>query len=204
MRYQIRNIPTPFPLMRKSRQEAAETRQRIVEAASRRFREKGIEATALSDVMADAGLTHGGFYKHFASKDHVVLESLQLATDSMHASMSATLERWPGKRGINAAIEQYLSESHFHDIGCDCTFVSLASELARRSDDVRDAASAGMVSLIELFTNGLMTELTPAAARKRATVIVSTMIGAMTVARLVNDDTLAASVLREARKTLQQ
>lgn len=84
--------------MRKSRQEAAETRRRIVGAASQRFRENGIENTALADLMAEAGLTHGGFYKHFASKDQVVVESLQLATENARNTMSATLESAPGKR----------------------------------------------------------------------------------------------------------
>lgn len=189
--------------MRKSRQETAETRQRIVEAASRKFRENGIENTALSDVMADAGLTHGGFYKHFASKDQMVVESLQLATQNARERMAETLDSAPGKRGLDATIDRYLSALHLGGSCSHCALVSLASELVRGSDDVRHAAADSTIALIELFASHL-TDLTPAAARKKATVIVSTMIGALTVARLVNDEALAASVLREARKALQQ
>ncbi len=188
--------------MRKSRQETAETRQRIVEAASRKFRENGIENTALAELMAAAGLTHGGFYKHFTSKDQVVVESLQLATASAREKMAATLDDTPGRRGVNAAIDNYLSDTHLHEPCDNCALVSLSSELARGSDEVREATSAGVVAMIDMFAEHLAGEMTPAAARKQASVIVSTMIGALTVARLVQDEALAASVLREARKAL--
>ncbi|TAL97773.1 MAG: TetR/AcrR family transcriptional regulator [Paraburkholderia sp.] len=189
--------------MRKSRQETAETRQRIVEAASSRFRETGIDGTALADLMADAGLTHGGFYKHFGSKEQVVLESLQLAADSLRESMASTLSRSSGSRGLNAAIASYLSPEHRDDPGGGCPFVALASELARGSDEVRDATTTGLVGLVDLIA-GHFDELPPAAARKKALVVLSTMIGALTMARMVNDEQLSATILREARKALQQ
>jgi TetR/AcrR family transcriptional regulator, transcriptional repressor for nem operon len=189
--------------MRKSRQEAAETRQRIVDAASRRFRESGIEGTALADLMAQAGLTHGGFYKHFASKDQVVLEALQLALSTMREAMEEKMAHTSGTRAVNTAVANYLSPEHRNDPGSGCFFVALASELARSSGEIRDTATAGMVELIDLIARQL-TDLTPAAAKKKALVIVSTMIGALTVARLVNDEQLSAAVLREARKALQQ
>ena len=189
--------------MRKSRQEAAETRQRIVDAASKRFRESGIDSTALADLMAQAGLTHGGFYKHFESKEQVVLEALQLALESMRESLNQKMAHTSGSRSVNTAIANYLSPKHRDDPGGGCFFVALASELARSSGEIRDTATAGMVALIELIASHL-TDLPPAAAKKKALVIVSTMIGALTVSRLVNDEQLSAAVLREARKALQQ
>jgi TetR/AcrR family transcriptional repressor of nem operon len=189
--------------MRKSRQEAAETRQRIIEAASSRFRENGIDGTALADLMAQAGLTHGGFYKHFASKEQVVLESLQLAAGSLRESMKFSLSRSTDIRGLNAAINDYLSPEHRDDPGGGCPFVALASELARASDEVRDATTEGIVNLVDLIASRLG-ELPPAAAKKKALVMLSTMMGALTIARMVNDEQLSATILREARKALLQ
>jgi TetR/AcrR family transcriptional repressor of nem operon len=189
--------------MRKSRQEAAETRQRIVDAASRRFRESGIDSTALADLMAQAGLTHGGFYKHFESKEQVVLEALQGALEAMRESLTKKMEHASGNRCVNAALASYLSPEHRDDLGGGCFFVALASELSRGSDQMRDMATAGMIDFVDLIASHL-TELPPAAAKKKALVIVSTMIGALTMARMVNDEKLSASILREARKALLQ
>jgi TetR/AcrR family transcriptional repressor of nem operon len=203
MMYQIQTPRIIIKLMRKSRQEAAETRQRIVEAASRRFRESGIDSTALADLMAQAGLTHGGFYKHFESKEQVVLEALQGALEAMRESLAKKMEHGSGNRSVNAALASYLSPEHRDDLGGGCFFVALASELSRGSDQMRDMATTGMVDFIDLIASHL-TELPPAAAKKKALVIVSTMIGALTMARMVNDDKLSASILREARKALLQ
>ncbi|WP_250494962.1 TetR/AcrR family transcriptional regulator [Caballeronia sp. GAWG1-1] len=185
--------------MRKSRQEAAETRERIVESASTRFRENGIDGTALADLMAQAGLSHGGFYKHFGSKEQVVLESLELASDTLRETMSSALTR---KSGINAAVADYLSPEHRDNAGAGCPFVALSSELARSSDEVRTAATAGIERLVELFAGNL--DEPPAAARKQALVMLSTMIGALTLARMVNEPALSDTILREARKALAQ
>ncbi|BAN26685.1 TetR/AcrR family transcriptional regulator [Caballeronia insecticola] len=185
--------------MRKSRQEAAETRQRIVESASVRFRENGIDATALADLMAQAGLSHGGFYKHFASKEQVVLESLELASNALRDGMSTALE---GKGGINAAVAAYLSAEHRDNPGGGCPFVALSGELARGSEEVRHAATEGIERLIAMFASEI--DAPPAAAKKRALLMVSTMIGALSLARMVDDATLSDTILREARKALAQ
>ncbi|WP_460903616.1 TetR/AcrR family transcriptional regulator, partial [Paraburkholderia jirisanensis] len=162
-----------------------------------------IDNTALADLMAEAGLTHGGFYKHFESKEQVAIEALQLALDDMRESLAKKMEHAPGNQSFTAAFADYLSPEHRDDQSGGCFFVALASELARGSDQMRDKATAGMVSLIDLIASHL-TELPPAAAKKKALVIVSTMIGALTVARMVNDEKLSASILREARKALLQ
>src|ERR1700759_1051752 len=101
--------------MRKSRKEAAETRQRIVEAASTEFRSNGIESTGLAHLMAAAGLTYGGFYKHFDSKEQVVEESLAFALESMLEAWMRTLSAAPGRHGLNTAIADYLSPQHRDD-----------------------------------------------------------------------------------------
>jgi TetR/AcrR family transcriptional regulator, transcriptional repressor for nem operon len=187
--------------MRKSRKETAETRQRIIEAAATEFRRDGIVGTGLADFMASAGLTHGGFYKHFESKDEVVRESLELAAATWIDSMESTLSRSSGARKLSGAITTYLSLKHRDDVGDGCPFVALGSELARGSNAVRETATCGIEKLIDLIAAELH-DMPPAAARKQAQVMLATMIGAMTMARMVTDPDLSASILRQARKSL--
>lgn len=189
--------------MRKSREEAAQTRQRIVDAASVAFRRQGIAGTGLSDLMAAAGMTHGGFYKHFESKEQVVEESLALAAESVAESMRRTLSASPGKRGINNAVAKYLSTDHLDNGTTNCPFVTLGSELARGSDSMREVATAGFLDMADSLADQLE-GMQPAAAKKEALLMLSTMIGAMTMARVVTDPKLAASLLQQARKRLTQ
>jgi TetR/AcrR family transcriptional repressor of nem operon len=187
--------------MRKSKQETAETRQRIVEAASAEFRRNGIDGTGLADLMATAGLTHGGFYKHFASKEQVVEESVALAIESMVDSIDRTLSASPGIRGLQAAITEYLGVEHRDNAASGCPFVALGSEVARSSDTVREATTAGFLKMVNSMASQL-DGVSATAARKDALVMLSTMIGAMTMARIVTDSSLSASILRQARKHL--
>src|SRR6202000_896272 len=116
-------------IVRKSRQEAAQTRQRIVESASVEFRRRGIAGTGLANLMAAAGLTHGGFYKHFDSKEQVVEESLAFALESMLEAWMRTLSAAPGRHGLNPAIADYLSPQHRDDCAGGCPFAALAGEV---------------------------------------------------------------------------
>src|SRR5262245_46218000 len=111
--------------MRKSKNESAETRKRIVEAASAEFRRNGVEGTGLSDLMAAAGLTHGGFYKHFGSKEQVVEEAFTAASESMAEAMKRTMSASPGERGLHAMIGEYLSIKHHDDVAGGCPFAAL-------------------------------------------------------------------------------
>lgn len=187
--------------MRKSKQETAETRRRIVEAASVEFRRNGIDGTGLADLMAAAGLTHGGFYKHFESKEQVVEESVALAIESMADSMDHTLSASPGLRGLHAAITDYLAIEHRDNAASGCPFVALGSEVARSSDAVREATTAGFLKMVNSMANQL-DGVSAATARKEALVMLSTMIGAVTMARIVTDANLSASILRQTRKHL--
>jgi TetR/AcrR family transcriptional regulator, transcriptional repressor for nem operon len=187
--------------MRKSRQEAAETRQRIVSAASAEFRRNGIDRTGLADLMMAAGLTHGGFYKHFDSKEQVVEESIALGIEAMVEAWHRTLSKAPANRGLRTAIAEYLSIDHRDDIATSCPFSALGSEMVRTGDPVREAATTGFLKMIDVIA-GELEDMTPAAARKEALWIMSSMIGAVTMARVVNDPELSASILREARKHL--
>jgi TetR/AcrR family transcriptional regulator, transcriptional repressor for nem operon len=186
--------------MRKSREETAQTRQRIVETGAIEFRRNGITGTGLADVMSAAGLTHGGFYRHFDSKDALVRECLANALDSLRASIETATARRPGRAGVLLAIDDYLSAAH-RDGEATCPFVSLGSELARANDEVRNAASAGFLQLADVIASHL-DDRSPAAAKKEALVLLSSMVGAMTMARLVSDKDASAVILTQMRKTL--
>ena len=187
--------------MRKSRQESAETRRHIVATAAVEFRRHGIHGTGLADLMSAAGLTHGGFYKHFDSKEHVVQESLTLAAETMRARMAATLASTPGKRGLHAAITNYLSMKYRDDVTPGCPFVAVGGEVARATGPVRAAMTAGFSKMVDLIA-GRLEGISPAAARNTALTILSAMVGAATMARMVTDENLAAAILEQTRKHL--
>src|SRR5712671_1113823 len=98
--------------MRKSRQEAAKTRERIISSAAAEFREHGIAATGLADFMKAAGLTHGGFYRHFESKDQLVAEACSAAIATMTERVASSASRKRGRKGLEAVVAHYLSTEH--------------------------------------------------------------------------------------------
>ena len=182
--------------MRKSRAEAAETRKRIVAAAAAEFRKNGIVATGLNDLMSAAGLTHGGFYKHFESKDQLVAEACAEAVETaIFEKLSAAAAE---KGGVSAA---YLSTAHRDNPAAGCPLSAIGSELVRSDEKTRAAATAGFLKLVEIMA-GQFGKLPPATARRRALVAVSTMIGALTMSRIVTDPELSAEILKEAEKSL--
>jgi TetR/AcrR family transcriptional regulator, transcriptional repressor for nem operon len=178
--------------MRKSREEAAETRKRIVQAAAREFREKGIVASGLADLMKAAGLTHGGFYKHFASKDQLVAEATVAAMDSI-------LEELAAHPTVGAAVAGYLSPRHRDNPASGCPLAALGAELARSDETARAAATAGFVRLVDILAGNART----ADVRRRALVAAVTMIGAVTMSRVVGDPKLSAEILDATGKSLR-
>ena len=187
--------------MRKSKQEAAETRERIVEAAAAEFRRNGISATGLSDLMAAAGLTHGGFYRHFASKDQLVAEACATAVDSVVTMFEEALARHGEGNGLKAAAASYLSARHRDGLSDGCPFAALASELVRAGDATRAKATEGLKRVVDLLAGGYA-GLRPDSAKRRALVALSTMVGALTLARLVIEPKLSDLLLRDAAKHL--
>lgn len=181
--------------MRKSKAETAETRERIVDAASGVLRRKGIAATGLAELMAQAGLTHGGFYKHFASKEQVVAEASARAIEQTAARMDAALAAGNGSdASLRQAIDTYLTMQHRDHPEGGCPFTALGPELAREGDTVRAVAGAGMERLLDVFSER--------AGRADAVVALSAMIGAMTLARLASDTAAAEAILAQVRSHL--
>ena len=185
--------------MRKSKQEAARTRERIVEAAALEFRRNGIAGTGLSDLMAAAGLTHGGFYRHFESKDQLVGEAYAAALASGAKMSAAALSRRRGRNGLEALAADYLSKRHRDDRSGGCPLAALGSELVRADEKTRMVVTEGLLKYADLIASQL-DGMRPDAKKRRALAAVSTMVGALILARIVTDPKLSAALLREAEK----
>ncbi len=179
--------------MRKSREEAAETIARI-RRASKAFNQHGIAGTGLADVMKSAGLTHGGFYKHFQSKDELVAEALERSFERLLQAMEHSAD----ERAIAELVNEYLSSVHRDDFDNACPLPALGTELWRAGGKTRHKASEGVlrfVSLVEKHLKGL-----PAKDRKsRAHAIVAALVGSMMLSRIVTDPKLSDRFLRDIR-----
>lgn len=187
--------------MRKSKQEAAATRQRIVKAAAAEFCQKGIDRTGLSDLMAVAGLTHGGFYRHFASKNQIVAEACAIAAEAMVARLGASASKKSPQSGLKTIAASYLSAAHRDDPSDGCPLAALGSEMARGDETTRGAATEAFLKLVNVIAVQFG-KTRPSVARQRALVAAATMIGALTMSRIVTDSELSATILRQAEKQL--
>jgi TetR/AcrR family transcriptional repressor of nem operon len=185
--------------MKKSRLEAAETRRRIVKTAAEEFRRNGIHATGLSDVMAAAGLTHGGFYRHFDSKDQLVAEACAAAMEAAVESIGDPASDGAAHNSLEAIVTSYLCPDHRDNLSKGCLIAALGTELARSDDKTRAVATAGFLKFVDLIAEQYR-QTKPKAAKSRALVAASAMIGAVLVSRIVTDPELSAAILRETEK----
>jgi TetR/AcrR family transcriptional repressor of nem operon len=183
--------------MRKSREEAARTRERIIDAAAEEFREHGVVATGLADLMKAAGLTHGGFYKHFASKDELVREVTAATVDKTTALIRGASGKRPGRKGLAGAVAKYLSPEHRDNPGQGCALAALGPELGRADARTRAVATEGFLKLVDVLAEHAE-GMPPGEARKRATAAAATLIGAMTMARMVKGPDLSDAILKSA------
>ena len=182
--------------MRKSNKEAAQTRACIVETAADHLRRTGIAGASLADIMAAAGLTHGGFYRHFRSKEHLVAEALTAASEKT----LTTVRRNVAAGGVNAAVDGYLSPKHRDSATPICPFAAFGSELRHAGEETKAAAANALEALFTALAEGSTT----AEARSNAIVTLATMVGAMTLARAVPNGAIADEILDSTRQALQQ
>jgi TetR/AcrR family transcriptional repressor of nem operon len=184
--------------MRKSKVETAKTRERIVKAAGAEFAANGISEAALARVMAAAGLTHGGFYRHFASKDQLVREACGKTFVSLVASLELLVNGKPHEQALPLLVDRYVSRAHRDQPRTGCPLAALGSELARTDKKTRRAAAEGFLLLSRLIAGHL--EAVPVRERaERSMAIVSAMVGAVTLARIAPDSRLSDSVLVATR-----
>lgn len=179
--------------MRVSRAEMAKNRERIIETAAKLFRERGFDGIGVSDLMKAAGMTHGGFYGHFKSKDELMAQACQRAlADSLAALRLAAAQG--GKTALSGVASTYLSPSHRDRPGQGCVMAALASEAPRHNRAVREAFTQGVRAAIDAL-EPLAPGKSKRAKREHAFAIYTSMVGALVLARAVDDASLSTEVL---------
>jgi TetR/AcrR family transcriptional repressor of nem operon len=184
--------------MRYPAEHKEETRDRIVHAASRRFRRAGA-GVGIGQLMKTLKMTHGGFYRHFKSKDDLLVQALDMSFKEMGARMRATIAKAPPGRELEFAIETYLSEKHCADAAGGCPVAALAAEIGRQPRAVR-ASFDRAVRSIETAMARFMTGATEEERQRKAGVLFTGMSGTLAVARAVSDDQQRRAILSAARR----
>jgi TetR/AcrR family transcriptional regulator, transcriptional repressor for nem operon len=175
------------------------TRERIVRAASRRFRSRGTEGAAIAGLMRDLRLTHGGFYRHFGSKEGLVVEAFEAALKEWGDRAVASIEKAPAGGEMQALIDAYLDPRHCEDIAGGCPVAALASEIARRPKGTRGPflqALRAHIRRMEPYMPGRAAE-----ERRQKTIALFTgMAGTLTVARAFTDEQDRRAILDGAKR----
>jgi len=182
--------------LRRSKEETAQTRKNIVRAAAALIRREGLAEASIANVMAAAGLTHGGFYRHFQTRDQMLTEALALAGASSLDSIRGNLKTG----GRQKAIASYLSKTQRNAKTPTCPLAALGSELSRADTETRSAATDTVTALIEALTDAR--GQTTQDSRDLATVDLATMVGALTLSRLVCDAALSEQILKSTLSRL--
>jgi TetR/AcrR family transcriptional repressor of nem operon len=181
-----------------AREHKEATRKRIVGAAAKLFNRRGFDAVTIGDIMTEAGFTHGGFYRHFESKDELYAEAVR------HFLRQEARPRWQKGRGGGGAhppfarlvLDAYLSRDHLDDVAGSCPLIALSSDAARASHAVKAAYREVAEAMVHVFKTGLKGR----AAREHAMVMVSLCVGGMVLARALDDADLGDGFLDVSRR----
>src|ERR1700739_2779812 len=174
--------------MKVNKETMAETMEQIITASATRFREGGFESVSVADIMKEVGLTHGGFYGHFASKDELVaLASLRAMTETI-AKWKKVVDEAPGDR-LETLVDSYLSLRHHNYPETGCPLAALGTELSRQPAAVTEAVTEGQRKMLD-FLGGIAPGKTKAQRRKQAIISLAAMVGGMTLARGTSDPAL--------------
>jgi AcrR family transcriptional regulator len=186
--------------MRYGKDQKPATRQRILQAAGRRFKQDGIDGAGVAGLMSDAGLTNGAFYAHFSSKEDLVANVL---ADQLRMQREGLDSESPGREGLEAFVRFYLSPAHRDEPADGCPSAALLEEIARRPDATRQVFTNELIAVID----GIATRLDPAdstAARINALTIFGLMVGTLQLARALTDQDLSDQLLARAVETALQ
>lgn len=173
--------------MRRSAEEKAETRTQIVRTAGRMIRSRGLAKTGVAEIMSEAGLTHGGFYRHFESKEDLAAEAVAEALADMQARLVAIAEKAPPGKALEAVLDTYLTEVHRDRPDRGCVMASVGMEAQRAGGGVQAAYENGIEKLLTLYA-GLIEAPTRQQARDRADAVLSVMVGGLLLARALKHD----------------
>ncbi|MCD0416204.1 TetR/AcrR family transcriptional regulator [Rubrivivax sp. JA1024] len=185
--------------MRYSKEHKQETHDRIVRRASVKLREKGAHGIGVADLMKDAGLTHGGFYAHFASREALVIEAFSYAMDRSTERWRKLAEDLPPEQRLAALVDGYLSADHRDDLGRGCAVPALGAEIARESPKARKAFAAKLDEMIAMIAAQYV-DAPPKAARKQAMATLATMMGTLVLARIAGSGELSDEILAAGRE----
>jgi TetR/AcrR family transcriptional repressor of nem operon len=186
--------------MKVSREQVALNRERIIETAARLFREKGYDGIGVADLMKSAGLTHGGFYGHFDSKEDLLAEA------AAHA-LKKSVQRWEGylAEGRDTALEKisdgYLTRQHCEHPEKGCSVTALGADIARLGPKARHALTEGAVGQMAILEK-LMPGADDAERRRQSLATYASMVGAIVLARAVDDEALSAEILQAVQQSL--
>jgi TetR/AcrR family transcriptional regulator, transcriptional repressor for nem operon len=185
--------------MRVSKEKAAQNRERILTSAARLFRERGIAATGVDSITADAGLTHGGLYSQFGSKEVIAAEAIRFALARGKRVWQRALERNPGMRALPAIVDGYLSRAHRDAVGTGCVVAALGTDIGRQPRRVREAFTREIKDDLE-FLSRLMPNEGKERRYEDAIATFASMAGALILARAVNDEQLSDLILKSTAK----
>jgi TetR/AcrR family transcriptional regulator, transcriptional repressor for nem operon len=184
--------------MRYSKEHKFQTHARIVKRASVKLREKGAHGIGVADLMKDAGLTHGGFYAHFDSREALVIEAFTHAMDRSTAHWRKLSDGTPVEKRLSTIVNAYLAPTHRDDPGHGCAVPTLGAEIARESAKTRRVFSGRMEQMIDMIADQL--QGTPRkAARKQAMGALATMMGSLVMARIAGSGELSDEILKSGR-----
>jgi TetR/AcrR family transcriptional regulator, transcriptional repressor for nem operon len=184
--------------MRYSKEHKFQTHERIVKKASVKLREKGAHGIGVADLMKDAGLTHGGFYAHFNSRDALVIEAFTHAMDRSTARWRKLSEETPVEKRLSKIVNTYLAPVHRDDLGHGCAVPALAAEIARESAKTRRVFSGRMEQMIDMLAEQFH-GMPRKAARKEAVAALATMMGSLVMARVAGNGELSEEILKSGR-----
>jgi AcrR family transcriptional regulator len=177
------------------------THERIVSVAARAIRRSGYDGTGVADIMKEAGLTHGGFYSHFASREAMLAEAAGRACAESAAAVAEVVAIAPPDQALASLLGAYLSREHLERIDVGCPLAALGSETARQVPEVRRVATRHIKEMIDLIARQSPDWGQPA-AHERAMVTVATMVGALMLSRAVDEPGLSDSLREAALRSL--
>jgi TetR/AcrR family transcriptional repressor of nem operon len=185
--------------MRYSRTHKEQTRIRIVASAAEQLRAAGVNGIGVADLMRGAGLTHGGFYAHFESKEALVAESISAAMEQTISRLRSAAETAPRGRGRRAIAETYLGTAHRDHVERGCAIAALGSDVARMSPSTKGIVEARleeMIALLDEFASGRSD------ARPKSITMLATLVGALVMARTVRSKALSEEIRELAREAV--
>lgn len=186
--------------MRKAAARSKEaTHERIVDAAARAIRRSGYDGTSVADIMKQAGLTHGGFYAHFPSREAMLAEAADRAGADAVAASARVAATAPPDQALQRMMLAYLCKEHVNSLENGCPVAALGSEMPRQAPEVRRAATLRIKEMIDVVARHLP-NWGQAGAHEQALVLVSAMVGTLMLARAVDDPKLSDALLASALK----